>query len=147
MSDRRHPYTPIKQNNYGYVSNEEIKRRKQVMSDKLDVNVSVFDASKLTLLIDDEPVNAIRFGIDTDGKFIIDLFIGDEGSLKRIFSGKEFMIVYQYPKDYLAINGKYDYENPYLADKLIYNGSDMSAISIKFPIIGNWSWGIFPGKA
>lgn len=117
------------------------------MSDKLDVNVSVFDASKLTLLIDDEPVNAIRFGIDTDGKFIIDLFIGDEGSLKRIFSGKEFMIVYQYPKDYLAINGKYDYENPYLADKLIYNGSDMSAISIKFPIIGNWSWGIFPGKA
>ena len=117
------------------------------MSDKLDVNVPVFDASKLTLLIDEKPVNAIRFGIDDDSKFIVDLFIGDEKLIKQVLNGEVFMIVYQYPKDYLAIHGKYDNSKSNLADKIIYNGSDMSAISIKFPIIGKKSWGIFSGKA
>ena len=74
------------------------------MSDKLDVNVPVFDASKLTLLIDDKPVNVKRFGIYDDSKFTVDLFIGDEDSVKRVLNGKIFMIVYQYPKDYLAIS-------------------------------------------
>ncbi|KAL3949377.1 hypothetical protein [Lentilactobacillus hilgardii] len=33
MSNRRHPYTPMKQTNYGYVSNEEIKIDKQLDKD------------------------------------------------------------------------------------------------------------------
>ncbi|MCP9331911.1 hypothetical protein [Lentilactobacillus hilgardii] len=33
MSDRRHPYTPMKQTNYGYVSKEEIKIDKQLDKD------------------------------------------------------------------------------------------------------------------
>lgn len=33
MSDRKHPYTPMKQTNYGYVSKEEIKIDKQLDKD------------------------------------------------------------------------------------------------------------------
>ena len=110
----------------------------------IDIDFPIFDVSKLTLLIDGKPVNTIRFGIDDDSKFIVDLFIGDEYSVKRVLNGKKFRIVYQYPKDYLAIYGKYDNDNPYLADKLIYNGA---AISIKFPMIGNESWEMVSGKA
>lgn len=117
------------------------------MSDKLDVNIPVFDASKLNLLIDDKPVNVKRFGIDADRNFIVDLFIGDEDSVKRVLNGKKFMIVYQYPKDYLTIDGKYDSGNPIHANGIVYDSSDMSTVSIKFPIIGNRSWGIFSGKA
>ena len=33
MSDCKHPYTPMKQTDYGYVSNEEIKIDKQLDRD------------------------------------------------------------------------------------------------------------------
>lgn len=33
MSDCRHPYTPMKRTDYGYVSNEEIKIDKQLDKD------------------------------------------------------------------------------------------------------------------
>ena len=33
MSDCKHPYTPMKQTEYGYVSNEEIKIDKQLDKD------------------------------------------------------------------------------------------------------------------
>lgn len=33
MNDHRHPYTPMKQTDYGYVSNEEIKIDKQLDKD------------------------------------------------------------------------------------------------------------------
>lgn len=33
MSDRKHPYTPMKQTDYGYVSKEEIKIEKQLDKD------------------------------------------------------------------------------------------------------------------
>jgi hypothetical protein len=33
MSDRKHPYTPMQQTNYGYVSKEEIKIDKQLDKD------------------------------------------------------------------------------------------------------------------
>ena len=33
MNDRKHPYTPMKQTNYGYVSKEEIKIDKQLDRD------------------------------------------------------------------------------------------------------------------
>ena len=48
----------------------------------IDIDFPIFDVSKLTLLIDGKPVNTIRFGIDDDSKFIVDLFIGDEYSVK-----------------------------------------------------------------
>ena len=33
MTDHKHPYTPMKQTDYGYVSNEEIKIDKQLDKD------------------------------------------------------------------------------------------------------------------
>lgn len=33
MSDRKHPYTPMRQTDYGYVSKEEIKIDKQLDKD------------------------------------------------------------------------------------------------------------------
>lgn len=33
MSDRKHPYTPMKQTDYGYASKEEIKIDKQLDND------------------------------------------------------------------------------------------------------------------
>ena len=115
--------------------------------ERINIDHPIFDAYNLTLLIDGKPVNTIKFGISDDSKFIIDLFIGDEDSVKRVINGKKFRIVYQYPKDFLAIDGKYDSSNPIHANGIVYDSSDISTVSIKFPIIGNRSWGIFSGKA
>ena len=113
----------------------------------IGIDFPIFDASKLTLFIDGKPVNTIRFGIDADRKFVVDLFIGDEESVKCVLNGKAFRIAYQYPKDYLAIYGKYDSSNPIHANGVVYDSSDISTISIKFPMIGNESWEMVSGKA
>lgn len=123
------------------------KNLKTVKKDSVDAGVPVFDASKLSLLIDGKPVNSNKFGFIDDGNtFIVDLFIGDEESVKRVINGKEFRIAYQYPKDYLGIYGVYDNSKSKLINKLVFDGSN-AVMSIGFPIVGNLARVFFDGKA